>query len=402
MRTSAQRIRDWDGPAILGYGYRPFFLFATLWAALAMALWIAMLSGGEPLPITLDPVSWHAHGLIFGYTWAVIAGFLMTAVPNWTGRFPIVGWPLALLFGLWLLARVAMSVSALLPGWAVVAADLAFPLALTGAIAREILAGKNWRNLKVLLILGVMLAANAGFHWQASQGDYAAGSLSARVALAAVVALIALIGGRIVPSFTRNWLAARKSATLPAPVGRGDHAVTGIGVAALAVWALWPGAVLTGVMCLVAAIATLWRLARWQGLRCLREPLVWVLHLAYLFIPMGFVAVGLAALGIGAESAAKHLWMAGAVGLMTLAVMTRASLGHSGLPLTAGAGVSAIYLALLISVLARFAAGWWPGLGWLTHLAATGWIAAMAGFAVLYWPILTRPKSAAKKPSRAG
>lgn len=402
MRTSAQRIRAWDGPAILGYGYRPFFLFATIWAALAMALWVAMISGGEPLPITLDPVSWHAHALIFGYTWAVIAGFLMTAVPNWTGRFPLAGWPLALLLGLWLLARVAMSVSALLPGWVVVASDLAFPLVLTGAIAREILAGKNWRNLKVLSILGVMFAANAGFHWQASQGHYAAGSLSTRAALAAVIALIVLIGGRIVPSFTRNWLAARKSTALPAPIGRGDHAVAGVCVTTLTVWTLWPDAALSGWLCLVAAFASLWRLARWQGLRCLGEPLVWVLHVAYLFIPLGFAAVGLAALGIGAETAAKHLWMVGAVGLMTLAVMTRASLGHSGLPLAAGAGVSAIYLALIISVLARFAAGWWPGLGWLTHLAATGWIAAMAGFAVLYWPILTRPKVAPKKANRTG
>ena len=168
---------------------------------------------------------------------------------------------------------------------------------------------------------------------------------------------------------------------------------------ALAIWAVWPATALTGILCLFAALASLWRLTRWQGIRCLREPLVWVLHIAYLFIPLGFAAVGLAALGFGAETAAKHIWMAGAVGLMTLAVMTRASLGHSGLPLTASAGITAIYLALILSVLARFAAGWWPGATWLTHLAATGWIAAMAGFAVVYWPILTRPKVASKKVS---
>jgi len=399
MTTSAQQIRDWKGPAILSYGYRPFFLLATLWAALAMALWVFMLAGRAPLPVAMDPVSWHAHGLLFGYGWAVIAGFLMTAVPNWTGRFPIVGWPLAGLVALWLTGRVAMSVSALLPGWAVALADLAFPVVLIAAILREIVAGKNWRNLRVMVVLAVLLAANAGYHGEAASG-YAAGGYSARAALAALVMLIALIGGRIVPSFTRNWLAARKSAALPAPLGRGDIGVMAVSVAALALWVVWPGERLVGMACLLAGLANLWRLARWQGLRCLSEPLVWVLHVAYLFIPLGFVVVGLAAMGIGAEGAAKHLWMAGAVGLMTLAVMTRASLGHSGLPLTAGAGVSALYLALIASVVARLALGWWPGAGWLTHLAGAGWIAAMGGFALLYWPILTRPKAAAKRANR--
>lgn len=399
MATSAQQIRNWTGPAILSYGYRPFFLLATLWAAIAMALWVVMLTGRAPLPLALDAVSWHAHALLFGYGWAVIAGFLMTAVPNWTGRFPITGWPLAGLVALWLAGRTAMSVSGLLPVWLVAAADLAFPLALSAAILREIVAGKNWRNLRVMAVVAVLFAANAGYHAEAATG-YAAGGFSARAALAALILLITLIGGRIVPSFTRNWLAARKSPVLPAPLGRGDMGVMALSALALALWVVWPGMVLTGAVCLIAALANLWRLARWQGQRCLSDPLVWVLHAGYLFVPLGFGAVGLAALGIGPESAAKHLWMAGAVGLMTLAVMTRASLGHSGLPLRAEAATSALYVAVIGSVAARVAAGWWPGANGLLHLSATLWIVAMAGFAAVYGPMLMRPKSQAKKANR--
>lgn len=399
MTTSAQQIRAWKGPAILSYGYRPFFFLATLWAALAMGLWVFMLAGRSPLPLAMDAVSWHAHGLLFGYGWAVIAGFLMTAVPNWTGRFPIVGWPLAGLVALWMAGRLAMSIAGYLPGWAVVAVDLAFPLALIAAIAREIIAGKNWRNLKVLAILLALLAANVGYHAEAQTG-YAAGGFSARAALAALVAMIALIGGRIVPSFTRNWLAARKAPFLPTPAGRADAYVMALTVAALVVWVIWPHSVAAGTLCLAAALANLWRLWRWRGLHCLSEPLVWVLHAGYLFLALGFATVGLAALGIGPESVAKHLWMAGAVGLMTLAVMTRASLGHSGLPLVAGPGISSIYVAVIASVALRVAAGWWPGPVWVMHLSGVLWIMAMAGFVVLYAPILTRARVAKRASPR--
>ncbi|KPQ07928.1 MAG: nitric oxide response protein NnrS [Rhodobacteraceae bacterium HLUCCA12] len=400
MTTSAERIRAWKGPAILSYGYRPFFLLSAIWAAVAMVAWLFMLTGQAALPVTMDAVSWHANALLFGYSWAVIAGFLMTAVPNWTGRFPIVGWPLAALVGLWLIGRAVLSVSAWLPGWIVVGADLAFPLALMAAIAREVIAGRNWRNLKVLGVLMVLGAANAGYHAEAATG-YAASGLSARTALGALVILITLIGGRIIPSFTRNWLAGRKSPVLPAPPDRIDNGIMALTILAVIGWMLWPGAPLTGIACLAAALANLARLARWRGLRCHAEPLVWVLHAAFGFIPLGFAAVGLAALGIGPESAAKHVWMAGAVGLTTLAVMSRASLGHSGLPLTAGGGTSAIYLAVIGAVVARALAGWWPALPGVLHLSATLWIAGMAGFAALYAPILLRPRAAPKRARKA-
>ena len=402
MTTSAEAIRAWSGPAILGYGYRPFFLLGAIWAALAMALWVPMLSGAMPAPGGFGAVDWHAHGLLFGYTSAVIAGFLMTAVPNWTGRFPIVGWPLAALVGLWMAGRAAVSLPLGLSPLAVAAVDLAFPVALCAAIGREIVAGRNWRNLKVLGLVGLLAAANALFHWEAAVHGHAAGGVGARLGLAVVILLIVVIGGRIVPSFTRNWLAQRGPGPLPAAMDRLDKFATALTMMALFYWVVLPGDTVTGVLCLLAGLACLGRLARWQGWRTGAEPLVWVLHAGYALVGLGFLAVGLDALGLlPAGSGPQHVWMAGAIGLMTLAVMSRASLGHAGRPLRAGRGVTALYLAVAASVLARLVAGFLPGVPGLMHLAAALWTLGFGGFALLYWPILTRPRVAARKASAA-
>lgn len=393
MSTSAEQMRAWKGPALLSYGYRPFFLLGAIWAALAMALWVPMITGAFSLSGVFDPVSWHAHGLLFGYSSAVVAGFLMTAVPNWTGRFPIVGWQLAGLVGLWLVGRLAVTLPLGWPPLAIAALDLAFPVALALAIGREIVAGRNWRNLKVLGILGLLIVANGLYHLEAARGGYAAGGIGARLGLAALVVLIALIGGRIVPSFTRNWLVRQRAERLPASVDLWDNGAMALTILTGAVWVALPDAALTGALCLVAGAANLWRLSRWQGVQTGAEALVWVLHVGFAFVPLGFLAIGAENLGLLPMSlAGKHVWMAGAVGVMTLAVMSRASLGHAGLPLTAGRGVTWLYLALILSIIARFAAALLPGTVWLLHLAATGWILAFGGFAVLYWSILTKPR----------
>ena len=181
MTTSTEQMRAWGGPAILTYGFRPFFFGAGVWAALAMVLWVPMLSGDMTLPAAFDPVSWHAHEFLFGYLGAVISGFLLTAVPNWTGRLPIVGWPLGGLFALWLIGRGAVMVSLYLPPLGVALADLALPLVLAAVIGREVVAGKNWRNLIVLAMLGVLALGNAVFHWEAARGDYAAQGYGLRI-----------------------------------------------------------------------------------------------------------------------------------------------------------------------------------------------------------------------------
>jgi len=394
MSSTAAQMRAWQGPALLTYGFRPFFFGAAVWAALAMVLWVPMLSGHLSLPTAFDPVSWHAHEFLFGYLGAVVAGFLLTAVPNWTGRLPIVGWWLGMLAGLWLAGRVAVAVSSGLPPALVGMVDLAFPVVFAGVILREIVAGKNWKNLIVLAMLGVFIIGNALFHWEAARGDYAAQGYGLRVGLAAGIMMIAVIGGRVVPSFTRNWLVKRQNACLPVPpMQTFDKAALAALLVALALWVAMPLAALTGVALAFAGVLHLFRLGRWSGHRTFAEPLVTVLHAGYAFVPLGAIALSVEILAPGSfgMAGAQHLWMAGAAGLMTLAVMTRATLGHTGQTLTAGAGTVTIYAALILSVLARVAAGLWPEMSGLLHMVAgLCWILAFGGFAVIYGALLLR------------
>jgi uncharacterized protein involved in response to NO len=399
MTTTAKQSCAWRGPALLSYGFRPFFLFAGLWAAFSMGFWLVLLAGRAPLPLAFAPTDWHVHAFVFGYLSAVIAGFLLTAVPNWTGRLPVVGWPLAGLVGLWGLGRFAVLFGGGWPAWVVGALDLALPVALIAFLAREIITGRNWRNLPVLGLMALFALANGWFHIEAARG-FAQDGFGLRLGLAAVLMLIALIGGRIVPSFTRNWLAKRQATRLPVAFNRADGAVMVLTGAALLAFVIAPYGGATAGLCLAAGLANLWRMARWQGWQTGPEPLVWVLHAAYALLALGFLTVGAAAVDLMPPSGARHVWLAGAIGLMTLAVMTRASLGHAGLPLSASRSVAALYLALIGATVARLLAGIWPGEMWLLHLSAALWTGAFGGFALIYWPILTRPKRAPKPASR--
>ena len=396
MTTSAERIRAWTGPAVLTYGFRPFFLGAGLWAACAMVVWIPLLSGLLDLPTRFDPVTWHAHEFLFGYLGAVVAGFLLTAVPNWTGRLPVVGWPLGALFALWCTGRIAVALSLYLPPWFVALADLSMPLALIAFLAREIVAGKNWRNLIVLGMLIAFTFANVVYHWQAATGDFAGGGLGLRIGLGTGIMMIAVIGGRIVPSFTRNWLVKRGGTRLPTPPMQPfDRVALLILVAVLLLWVIVPEGGVTGAGLIAVGIVHSARLFRWAGAHALAEPLVWVLHAGYAFLPLGALALGLSAFwpGLMGQSAAQHVWMAGAIGLMTLAVMTRATLGHTGRDLTAGTGTLAIYLCLIGAVLVRLTAGFAPGIaGSLYAISGLCWIVAFGGFAILYGPMLLRSR----------
>jgi len=392
--TTARQMRDWRGPAILTYGFRPFFFGAAVWAALAMVLWVPMLSGHMILPAAFGPVGWHAHEFLFGFLGAVIAGFLLTAVPNWTGRLPIVGWRLGLFAGLWLAGRCAVAVG---EGWSpglVAAVDLAFPVIFALALGREIVAGRNWRNLMVLALLGVFILGNGIFHWEAARGAAPAQGAGLRLGLGAAVMMIAVIGGRIVPSFTRNWLVKRGNPVLPTPpMQRFDKAALLALLGALLLWVAAPLNALTAAALALAGGLHGARLARWQGHRTAAEPLVTVLHAGYAFVPLGALALAAEILVPGSfgMAGAQHLWMAGAIGLMTLAVMTRATLGHTGQALTAGPGTVAIYAALVLSVLARVAAGLWPASADALHvIAGLGWIAAFGGFAAVYGALLLR------------
>ena len=392
--TTAQQMRAWTGPAILTFGFRPFFFGAAVWAALAMALWVPMLSGHLTLPTAFDPVSWHAHEFLFGYLGAVVAGFLLTAVPNWTGRLPIVGWWLGMLAGLWLAGRVAVAFSGSLPPLLVAMIDLAFPVVFALAIGREIVAGKNWRNLIVVGLLGAFIGGNTLFHWEAARGNYAAQGYGLRLGLGAGVMMIAVIGGRVVPSFTRNWLVKQRSAALPvSPMQTFDKAALVALLVAVVLWVALPIAAATGFALLLAGVLHVIRLSRWAGHKTHAEPPVTVLHAGYAFVPLGALALAAEILwpGTFGMAGAQHLWMAGATGLMTLAVMTRATLGHTGRALTAGAGTVMIYVTLTMSVLARVVAGMWPEISGPMHLmAGLFWITAFGGFAVIYGALLLR------------
>lgn len=389
--TTAARIRSYQGPAVLALGFRPFFLGGAVWATLAMLLWLLLLTGGLALPTGFGPVDWHVHELLYGYVSAIVAGFLLTAIPNWTGRLPVTGRPLLALCLVWLAGRLAVMTSLWLGPLVTAVVDLAFLATLAAVVARELVAGANKRNFPVLLLLLLLLCGNALFHWEAAAGGAIFGS---RLGIAAIIMLIMLIGGRIVPSFTRNWLAKRGPGRLPAPMDKLDGFVIAFSGMALIGWIAAPATPLTGFLCLMAGILQLARLARWAGDRTFAEPLVTILHAGYAFVPLGFL---LAAANVAAPAevwpvAAIHAWTAGGVGTMTLAVMTRASLGHSGRALTADRWTTAIYLMVIAAAVARITAGTSLGSIPLQHLSAALWILAFATFSVRYWPVLTKPR----------
>jgi uncharacterized protein involved in response to NO len=273
-------------------------------------------------------------------------------------------------------------------GWLVaMLIDSSFLLLVAAAAAREILAGRNWRNLNVVVLVLLLLAGNVAFHLEAH--FHGAADTGIRVGIAVVVLLISLIGGRIIPSFTRNWLVRENPGRLPAPFGRFDIIVVAIGALALMGWIVSPGSHFTGTTLAIAGVLHLVRLARWAGDRTWRERLLLILHIGYAFVPIGFLFNAASAFGLVVPSAGIHAWMAGAAGIMTLAVMSRATLGHTGQQLTASATTQAIYVAIIVAALSRICAVLEPDHSeLLLHVAAFAWAAAFFGFAISFGPLL--------------
>jgi uncharacterized protein involved in response to NO len=381
---------------LLSAGFRPFFLLAALWAALAVPLWLLAFAGESEVPSALPPVVWHVHEMVFGYGAATVAGFLLTAIPNWTGRMPLQGAPLAVLVALWLAGRAAVLLSARIGVDAAAFLDLAFPLVFLAVVAREIVAGRNWRNLPMTAALALLLAGNLLVHLDAI-GIAATAEVGNRLGIATLLLLISIVGGRIIPSFTRNWLAKqRPEGAMPAPFGRLDGTALALTILGLAVWVAAPEAPVAPWAELAGGAALLARLARWRGPATLREPLLWILHLGYLWLALGLVLLALDGLTpVLPPSAALHALTIGAVGTMTLAVMTRATLGHTGRPLVAGRGTRAIYLLVTSAAILRLAAPL-GGADYLTMLwlAAAAWSGAFLLFAALYFRPLALPRAA--------
>lgn len=398
---SIPRVRPGDYPAFLSYGFRPFFLLGAAYAALTVLLWIPIFMGQLETHSGFAPVDWHIHEMLFGYLPAVVTGFLLTAIPNWTGRLPVQGLPLLGLVVLWLAGRVAVFVSGDIGALAAGAIDGAFLLAMALSAGVEIVAGRNWRNLKVLVPLVLLFAANVLFHvevWATGTSD-----LSRRLGIGAAIVLIMIIGGRIIPSFTRNWLVRENPGRLPAPFDRFDIAALTVSMAALALWTIRPEWAVAGWTLAAAAAFNLVRLARWAGDRTAADPLVFILHLSFLFVPVGLLLSAAAILlpGLVPQAAATHALTVGAIGCMTLAVMARAALGHTGRELKAGPALTLVFAAIVAAALLRIAAGFWPDRMTLLHLSAAAWIAAFGGFSALFAPLLLRARRPRAAPRAA-
>lgn len=389
MSTALMR-RAYRGPALFSFGFRPFYLLGAIWSALVVPLWLWSYLAGGPGMLTRD---WHVHEMLFGFLAAVVAGFLTTAVPNWTGRMPILGAPLAQLVGLWLAGRVAMLFQASLGAVVAGVIDSLFLLIFASVIWREVLAGRNWRNLPVCGLVTTLALGNVAFHLQ---GVTWASGLGERLALGVAALLIALIGGRITPSFTGNWLRAQGVSAQPAAFGVIDRAgLVLVGLAASA-WAALPDSRVSGLLLALAGLASLARLARWQGWATRREPLVWILHLGYGWLGLGLLLLGASVLSPTIpRSVGVHALTAGAIGVMTLAVMTRSTRGHTGRALHAGIATAAIYVAINGAAVARIAA---PFAGaWQQSLLMSSaglWALAFAGFVLAYGPMLVLPRPA--------
>ena len=394
--TGIPRYRGHDGPALLSAGFRPFFLGAAVWGAIAIPLWLAVFAGAQDLPSALPPLAWHAHEMVFGYGAAVVAGFMLTAIPNWTGRMPLQGMPLLGLVLLWLAGRAAVLLSQRIGAPAAAVVDLAFPLAFLGVVAREIVAGRNWRNLPMIAALLSLFAGNLLVHL-AALGIADTAEAGNRLGIATLLMLISLVGGRIVPSFTRNWLARRQpEAAVPAPFDAFDRAALAATLLALALWVAAPDGRATAAAALAAGLALIARLARWRGVAAISDPLLLVLHLGYFWLGLGLMLLGFARfMPFLPQTAALHALTVGAIGTMTLAVMSRASLGHTGRPLEAGRLTIAVYALVTIAAVLRVAAPL-AGTGYMLaiELAGTAWSGAFGLFALAYAQVWMLPRSA--------
>ncbi len=390
-----RKARMAAAPPFLRGGFRPFFLFSAAWAAFAVLTWLCAFLYGVPLASGFSPLAWHRHEMLFGFIGATIAGFLLTAIPNWTGRLPIAGPPLAALAALWLAARVAVWFSGTIGLGLAAALDVGFYLVFGFVAGREVIAAKN-RNVPAVVLVLLFALADA---WDYAAAAHLVGDERAptHAAIALVIVLISVIGGRIIPSFTRNWMAKRGfTKGLPGQPTRFDLATIGVTALALAGWVLLPDASLIGGALALAGLLQLVRLARWRGWRAWSDPLVLVLHVGYAWIPLGLLLLGASVAGAAIPStAALHALTAGAMATMILAVMTRASLGHTGRQLKADWATSALYVCVTLGAALRVLAG----LGVVDYrlgIEAAGfvWALAFVIFVCVYGPMFFRgPKS---------
>lgn len=384
--------------ALFAYGFRPFFLAAGLSAVLVVPAWLVMVAQGT-LPLgALPPPLWHAHELFYGFVGAALAGFLLTAVPSWTGAKGFAGWPLAAVASAWLLGRLAFALANLLPLWTLAAAELAFLPGVAILLAPPLLRSRN-RNTPLLLVLAALWITDAVFLAGVARQDPLLAGRSLSVAIDLMLIVVTVIGGRIVPSFTANALRRRGEAPEIRSLPWLERGVIALMVAVAAVDLWQPDGAMSGWLAALVAIAQALRLSGWRSLRTRGETILWVLHLGYAWMPVGFALKALWLLaGTGWAAHWLHALTMGVFGTMILAVMTRAALGHTGRELAVGGGVAAAYLLLTLGVATRvFATGLWPAHTlWTLFASGLLWTAAFAVYLIVYAPILTLSRADGK------
>lgn len=361
--------------------WRLFFPAAALFAGLALPLWLLLYAG--QFEAMDDALGWHMHEMLWGYLAAALAGFLLTAIPNWTGRPVLQGAPLAGLFGLWLAGRVMMffmpeSLSAQL-------VTMAF-LPLLGVIAaHDIIKADNKRNLVVVGLIGLMALAQALMLFGAADIGLTAGFATALV-------LMVLIGGRVTPAFSRNWLMKRGASALPPPFGTVDKVAMALSVATALVWTGTGLSLATGGLAALTALALSIRMARWQGWATRSEPLLLAQHAAYLWLPISMLLLALACLtDIASLSQVRHALGAGAVGTMTVIVMLRAALGHSGRPIVGNKLDWLLLGALHLGAALRIGSDWTGDPMLALNAAGLLWAAGFLLFLIRAMPIALAP-----------
>ncbi|MDX7901301.1 NnrS family protein [Aeromonas media] len=373
-------------------GFRPFFLLGALFSCLAMLGWLGQLNGWFSLPGIGNPIWWHAHEMLFGFGAAIVAGFLLTAVQNWTAHPGVRSWPLALIVGLWVQPR------SLLP-WLgednliLMVLDLAWLPLCAWFLAKPVIMTRQWRNLFfVPLLLILTLLNGASWLWR---DDWSTVEHLLITTVLLFTTLIAVMGGRVIPFFTARGTGQEKAP--PSPwLERGALASLWL---ILLLWLLpdsWINSLYMVPLYIVAAGLHLCRQLRWRPGTALAQPLLWSLHLAYLFIPLGLLALAAQAAGLPLSlSLASHLLSAGCMGTMILGMIARVSLGHSGRALHVGRRITLAFALVILSAFMRVLLPlYWPTLtltGW--NLSGWSWIAAYGLFVWVYTPILARPRA---------
>ena len=362
----------YKGPLLLAAGHRPFFLLAALYATLGMFFWLASL-----LDVITLSTSWHGHEMIFGFGTAALSGFMMAAVPKWTNAKPVQGALLAALIILWLIGRIAVFSEIYV--WL----DLLHLIFLAFLIGRMIYGARNKRNYIVPALVLMLAAVNGLYH-------YFDPGLALRASAYLLPTVIVLIGGRVVPAFTQNALRMSLGGDIicTTPAWAERLALPSV-LLVVALELIIPDTIITGTSALFASIVLFIRMLHWQTLKTLSIPLVWILHVGYLWLPLGFALKGFSDLGLLENTmAAMHALTTGAIGVMVLAMGSRAALGHSGRPLIATKPTVMVYFLVIGSAILRV----FVPFDWALVMAGLMWTLGWGMFSVIYWPVLARPR----------